>query len=69
VSAQVGAEGHRVRDASGEPVGRLGRIAASLISTVADLNRVFGLLLAGETVSPSSPARTRGAVPVVPVVP
>jgi D-alanyl-D-alanine carboxypeptidase len=39
--------------------------AASLISTVADLNRFFGLLLAGEIVSPSSLAQMRRTVPVV----
>jgi D-alanyl-D-alanine carboxypeptidase len=39
--------------------------AASLISTVADLNRFFGMLLAGEIVSPSSLAQMRRTVPVV----
>ncbi|MFE5912107.1 serine hydrolase domain-containing protein [Streptomyces wedmorensis] len=39
--------------------------AASLISTVADLNRFYGLLLAGEIVSPSSLAEMRRTVPVV----
>lgn len=39
--------------------------AASLISTVADLNRFFGLLLAGEIVEPSSLAQMRRTVPVV----
>ncbi|QEV21069.1 class A beta-lactamase-related serine hydrolase [Streptomyces alboniger] len=39
--------------------------SASLISTVADLNRFFGMLLAGEIVSPSSLAQMRRTVPVV----
>lgn len=39
--------------------------SASLISTVTDLNRFFGLLLAGEIVSPSSLARMRSTVPVI----
>ncbi|WP_328609836.1 beta-lactamase family protein [Amycolatopsis sp. NBC_00345] len=39
--------------------------AASLISTVADLNRFFRLLLAGEIVSPSSLAQMQRTVPVV----
>ncbi|WP_399880677.1 serine hydrolase domain-containing protein [Streptomyces sp. BBFR51] len=39
--------------------------AASLISTVADLNRFFGMLLAGEIVSPSSLAQMQHTVPVV----
>ena len=39
--------------------------AASLISTVADLNRFFGLLLAGEIVSPSSLAQMQRTVPVI----
>ncbi|MEV7380619.1 serine hydrolase domain-containing protein [Streptomyces lydicus] len=39
--------------------------AASLISTVADLNRFFGLLLAGEIVAPSSLAEMQRTVPVV----
>ncbi|MET8945827.1 serine hydrolase domain-containing protein [Streptomyces sp. NPDC004542] len=39
--------------------------AAALISTVTDLNRFFGLLLAGEIVSPSSLAQMRRTVPVV----
>ncbi|WP_308401258.1 serine hydrolase domain-containing protein [Streptomyces sp. AC512_CC834] len=39
--------------------------AASLISTVADLNRFFGMLLAGEIVSPSSLAQMQRTVPVV----
>lgn len=39
--------------------------AASLVSTVADLNRFFGLLLAGEIVSPSSLAQMRRTGPVV----
>ncbi|MGG7569994.1 serine hydrolase domain-containing protein [Streptomyces sirii] len=38
---------------------------ASLISTVTDLNRFFGRLLAGEIVSPSSLAQMRCTVPVV----
>ncbi|MEU9701140.1 serine hydrolase domain-containing protein [Streptomyces sp. NPDC047981] len=40
-------------------------LAGSLISTVADLNRFYGLLLAGEIVSPSSLAQMRRTVPVV----
>ncbi|MET8140960.1 serine hydrolase domain-containing protein [Sphaerisporangium sp. NPDC005288] len=39
--------------------------AASLISTVADLNRFFGMLLAGEIVDRSSLAQMRRTVPVV----
>lgn len=39
--------------------------AASLISTVTDLNRFFGMLLAGEIVSPSSLAHMKRTVPVV----
>ncbi|MGW6460462.1 serine hydrolase domain-containing protein [Streptomyces sp. NPDC055078] len=39
--------------------------AASLISTVPDLNRFFGRLLAGEIVGPSSLEQLRGTVPVV----
>ncbi|HEY3752937.1 MAG TPA: serine hydrolase [Pseudonocardiaceae bacterium] len=39
--------------------------AASLISTVADLNRFFGLLLAGEIVSRSSLAQMQSTVPVI----
>lgn len=39
--------------------------SASLISTVADLNRFFGMLLAGEIVSPSSLAQMQRTVPVV----
>ncbi|MFI6844253.1 serine hydrolase domain-containing protein [Kitasatospora sp. NPDC050467] len=39
--------------------------AASLISTVADLNRFFGLLLAGEIVAPASLAEMQRTVPVV----
>ncbi|ONK14635.1 serine hydrolase domain-containing protein [Streptomyces sp. MP131-18] len=39
--------------------------AASLISTVTDLNRFFGMLLAGEIVSTSSLAQMRRTVPVV----
>ncbi|MFC8225397.1 serine hydrolase domain-containing protein [Streptomyces sp. NPDC057287] len=39
--------------------------SASLISTVHDLNRFFGMLLAGEIVSPSSLAEMRRTVPVV----
>jgi len=39
--------------------------AASLISTVADLNRFFGLLLAGEIVNASSLAQMQRTVPVI----
>ncbi|MBD0422079.1 beta-lactamase family protein [Streptomyces sp. TRM S81-3] len=39
--------------------------AGSLISTVTDLNRFFGMLLAGEIVSPSSLAQMQRTVPVV----
>lgn len=39
--------------------------AASLISTVTDLNLFFGMLLAGEIVSPSSLAQMQHTVPVV----
>lgn len=39
--------------------------AASLISTVADLNRFFGLLLAGEIISRASLAQMRRTVPVI----
>ncbi|GLY71200.1 serine hydrolase domain-containing protein [Amycolatopsis taiwanensis] len=39
--------------------------AASLISTVADLNRFFGMLLAGEIVSRSSLAQMQRTVPVI----
>ncbi|GEB48406.1 hydrolase [Streptomyces cacaoi] len=39
--------------------------AASLISTVADLNRFYGKLLAGEIVGPSSLAQMQRTVPVV----
>jgi D-alanyl-D-alanine carboxypeptidase len=39
--------------------------SASLISTVADLNRFYGKLLAGEIVSPSSLAQMQRTVPVV----
>ncbi|MGC3002547.1 serine hydrolase domain-containing protein [Streptomyces sp. G35A] len=39
--------------------------SASLISTVADLNRFYGMLLAGEIVGPSSLAQMRRTVPVV----
>ncbi|WP_405833981.1 serine hydrolase domain-containing protein [Streptomyces sp. NBC_00105] len=39
--------------------------SASLISTVADLNRFFGMLLAGEIVSPSSLAQMQRTVPVI----
>ena len=39
--------------------------AASLISTVADLNRFYGLLLAGEIVNGSSLAQMQRTVPVV----
>ncbi|MFJ4776431.1 serine hydrolase domain-containing protein [Streptomyces sp. NPDC088762] len=40
-------------------------LAGSLISTVTDLNRFFGMLLAGEIVSPSSLAQMQRTVPVV----
>ena len=40
-------------------------VAASLVSTAADLNRFFGMLLAGEIVSPSSLAQMQRTVPVV----
>ena len=39
--------------------------AASLISTVADLNRFYGLLLAGEIVNASSLAQMQRTVPVI----
>ena len=39
--------------------------AAALISTVADLNRFFGMLLTGEIVSPSSLAQMRRTVRVI----
>jgi D-alanyl-D-alanine carboxypeptidase len=39
--------------------------AAALVSTVADLNRFFGLLLAGEIVSRSSLAQMQRTVPVI----
>ncbi|GAA4202356.1 serine hydrolase domain-containing protein [Actinocatenispora rupis] len=39
--------------------------AASLVSTVADLNRFFGLLLAGRIVAPSSLAEMQRAGPVI----
>ena len=39
--------------------------AASLISTVADLNRFYGLLLAGEIVNGSSLAQMQRTVPVI----
>lgn len=39
--------------------------AASLISTVSDLNRFFGMLLAGEIVGPSSLTQMQRTVPVV----
>ena len=39
--------------------------AASLISTVADLNRFYGLLLAGEIVNGSSLAQMQCTVPVI----
>ena len=39
--------------------------AASLISTVADLNRFFRMLLAGEIVDPSSLAQMQSTVPVI----
>src|SRR5215470_315161 len=40
-------------------------LAASLISTVADLNRFYGLLLACEIVNPSSLAQMQRTVPVI----
>lgn len=40
-------------------------VAAALTSTVADLNRFFGLLLAGEIVSRSSLEQMRRTVPVI----
>ncbi|MDV5143092.1 serine hydrolase domain-containing protein [Streptomyces sp. SBC-4] len=40
-------------------------IPASLISTVADLNRFYGMLLAGEIVSPSSLAQMQRTGPVI----
>ncbi len=39
--------------------------SASLISTVADLNRFYALLLAGEIVTPSSLAEMQRTVPVI----
>ncbi|WP_430542511.1 serine hydrolase domain-containing protein [Streptomyces iconiensis] len=39
--------------------------SASLISTVADLNRFYGMLLAGEIVSPSSLKQMQRTVPVI----
>ncbi|GGQ79718.1 serine hydrolase domain-containing protein [Streptomyces flaveolus] len=39
--------------------------SASLISTVADLNRFYGMLLAGEIVAPASLAQMQRTVPVV----
>ncbi|BAW09152.1 hypothetical protein NSERKGN1266_19530 [Nocardia seriolae] len=39
--------------------------AASLISTTADLNRYFGLLVAGEIISPAALAQMQRTVPVV----
>jgi D-alanyl-D-alanine carboxypeptidase len=39
--------------------------AASLVSTVADLNRFFGLLLAGEVVEPATLAEMRRTGPVI----
>ncbi|MFE7542620.1 serine hydrolase domain-containing protein [Streptomyces platensis] len=39
--------------------------SASLISTVSDLNRFYGMLLAGEIVSPASLAQMQRTVPVV----
>ncbi|MFI0733681.1 serine hydrolase domain-containing protein [Streptomyces sp. NPDC021225] len=39
--------------------------SASLISTVSDLNRFYGMLLAGKIVSPSSLAQMQRTVPVV----
>ncbi|MFJ7497371.1 serine hydrolase domain-containing protein [Streptomyces sp. NPDC097727] len=41
------------------------RSAASLISTVADLNRFYGMLLAGEIVRPSSLAQMQRTGPVI----
>ncbi|MFD9903795.1 serine hydrolase domain-containing protein [Streptomyces sp. NPDC059063] len=41
------------------------RLGGSLISTVADLNRFYGMLLAGEIVSPSSLAQMQRTGPVV----
>ncbi|MFQ6230446.1 serine hydrolase domain-containing protein [Nocardia sp. NPDC002869] len=41
------------------------RPSASLISTVADLNRFFGLLLAGDIIDPSSLAQMQRTVPVI----
>ncbi|TQL67772.1 D-alanyl-D-alanine carboxypeptidase [Nocardioides albertanoniae] len=41
------------------------RSAASLVSTVTDLNRFFGLLLGGEIVSPSSLEQMRRTGPVI----
>ncbi|MEU6819253.1 serine hydrolase domain-containing protein [Streptomyces atriruber] len=40
-------------------------VAAALISTVADLNRFFGMLLAGEIVAPSSLAQMQRTGPVI----
>ncbi len=39
--------------------------SASLVSTVADLNRFYGMLLAGEIVAPASLAQMQRTVPVV----
>lgn len=39
--------------------------AASLVSTAADLNRFYAMLLAGEIVAPSSLAEMRRTVPVI----
>ena len=39
--------------------------AASLTSTVADLNRFFGMLLSGEVVNPTSLAQMQRTVPVI----
>lgn len=54
------------------PAGRLQRLrhvlggpAASLVSTVPDLNRFFGMLLAGEIVNQSSLAQMQRTVPVI----
>lgn len=40
-------------------------LAGSLISTVSDLNRFYGMLLAGQIVSPSSLAQMQQTVPVI----
>ncbi|MFB7100845.1 serine hydrolase domain-containing protein [Streptomyces hydrogenans] len=41
------------------------KVAGSLVSTVADLNRFYRLLLAGEIVSPASLAQMRHTVPII----